>query len=114
MGYNLGLLLSMTFMMAVMLLSGDLVNMSQVHSFLDSIALTVSYKIQNEGVLSDSTKSFVIEHGANITVLNTETPSFGEVLKFKIYKNYQPMIIASGILTISVTRSALVGYYIMK
>lgn len=114
MAYKLGLMLSMGLMMAVLLLSGDLMTLTEVHSMLDAISLTVSYKIQSEGTISQATYKFVEDQGATLIPLNTQTPSFGDIVEYKICKQYQPMILSYDIIEVCVSRSAVVGYYLSR
>ncbi len=111
MAYKLGLLLSFVFMMSVMLFAGDLLCVSQIHSALDSIALTVSYRVAKEGMVSDETKDFVRNSGAEFIPVTSGTPSLGETYEFIIAKRYKPIIMSKNETVISVKRSTVIGFY---
>ena len=66
MAYKLGLMLSMVFLMAVMLLGGDIIAVSSIHSSLDALALVVSRNIGKEGCVSENTLFLVQEHQATL------------------------------------------------
>ena len=111
MAYKMGLLLSSVFMMAVFMFAGDLIGISEVHSYIDSIALNVAFKIASDGLISEKTRDYVSSTGATLYIVTTLNPSFGDIVKFKVSKNYKPLIIEEGEIVISVTRSTVVGYY---
>ena len=110
MSYKLGLLLSLVFLVVVFLFAGDMLCISAVRSDLDSIALTVSYRISMDGKVSEYTKKWVDECGATLT-LPYLTPRIGDIYTFEVSRKYQPIIISSEAMTITVKRSTIVGYY---
>ena len=110
MSYKLGLLLSLVFLMAVFLFSGDMLCISAIRSDLDSIALTLSYRISLDGRVSEETKQWVKDCGANLS-LPLQSPRIGDTYSFQVYKDYQPIIISSEAMRITVKRSTIVGYY---
>ena len=111
MSYKLGLLLSIPFLMMVLLLLGDLIDISLVRESLDSLATTVSYRIAYEGRLSQETKDFVARFDATVTLLDEKTPRIGDTVVFRLSKEYTPFIIDRIPIDVKVTRSCVVGYF---
>ena len=113
MSYKLGLILSLAFMMAVLLLSGDLMNVSIIHNSLNALGLTVSYRIAMDGRLSADTKSLIEEYGATIVFPLGEATSFriGDTVDYYLEKTYDPFVLRKEPMRISVRRSTVVGYY---
>ena len=66
MSYKLGLLLSIVFLMGVMFLAGDLINVSIIKNSLDSLALTVSYRISYDGMLTQDTRALIRSYQVKI------------------------------------------------
>ena len=110
MSYKLGLLLSLVFLVVVFLFAGDMLCISAIRSDLDSIALTVSYRISMDGKVSDETKKWVDQCGAKLT-LPYLAPRIGDIYSFEVSREYKPIIISSKAMTITVKRSTIVGYY---
>ena len=111
MSYKLALILSVPFLMMMFLFMGDLMNISILKSHLDSLAVTISYRISYEGRLSDGTKELASSTGVNVNVQGDETPKIGDTVIFVLEKEYQPLIMVNGPMTLRLTRSAVVGYY---
>lgn len=113
MSYKLGLILSIAFMMAVLLLSGDLLNVTVIHNSLNALGLTVSYRLSMDGRLTDETKNLVAEYGASIVLPQGEaTPwRIGDTVEYYLVKTYDPFVIRKDAMRISVRRSAVIGYY---
>lgn len=111
MSYSIGLTLSIVYMIAIMLLGGDIYCVTSIRNNLDALALTVSYRVSLDGRLSDDTVSFVESEGANIRSITTYTPSIGSTFVFEVYKEYEPMVMKKSAMEIVVRRSAVVGFY---
>lgn len=113
MSYKLGLLLSLSFLMAILLLSGDLLNVNIVKNALDSLATTVGYRISREGRISEATKTLVSSYQASIAVEGGSAASFriGDTVVYYISKDYDPFLLKKETMHIGVKRSAVVGYY---
>ena len=111
MSYNIGLMLSLVYMISILLLGGDVYCLTSIRNNLDAIALTVSYRISLEGRLSDSTVSLVESEGAFIRDLTHYTPPIGGTLIFEVYKEYEPLVIGKSAMEIVVRRTAVVGFY---
>ncbi len=111
MAYKLGLMLSLVFVMSVMLLGGDIVAISSIHSSLDALALVVARAIGKDGQVSSATYTLVRSHGVGIRTDSSKTPALGESLTFSLYKYYTSMVLSKKRLKITVKRSVIVGYY---
>ena len=114
MSYKLGLLLSISFMMAVLLLSGDLINVSIIKNSLNALGLTVSYRIAAEGHISSALLRLVDSYGASFTLEDGERQSMriGDTVTYSLSKDYDPFVLKKGVMNITVRRSAVIGYYI--
>lgn len=111
MSYSIGLLLSFFYMMATLLLGGDVYCLTSVRNNLDAIALTVSYRVSIEGRLSQDIVSFVEDEGAHIINITAYNPPIGGTLVFEVYKEYEPIIIQKSTMRVAVRRSTVVGFY---
>ena len=112
MAYKLGLMLSIVFVMSVMLLGGDIIGISSVHSSLDALALVVARAIGKEGKVSSSTLRLIRSYDAKISYDNSSrTPAVGEKLTFSLSQYYQTLVMSKDRLKITVTRTVIVGYY---
>ena len=111
MGYKLGLLLSSVFMMMVLLMAGDLFCISLIHSSLDSLSLTIAYRISYEGYISEETNKLAKEAGATLVVPASSSFRIGDVLEFSLNKSYKPLIISKNTIEMSLKRTTVVGYY---
>ncbi len=113
MSYKLGLLLSLTFMMAVILLAGDLLNLSTIQSGLDALGTVVGYRLSSEGTVSDATKELVSSYGATLTFEEGIRPPFriGDTVTFYLARDYEAFVISKQTMRVAIKRSAVVGYY---
>ena len=113
MSYKLGLILSLAFMMSVLLLAADLLNVAIIKNSLDALSLTVSYRIAQEGTLSNGTKQLISSYGARYRLEDGEREAFriGDTVTYFLEKDYQPFVLGKETRQISVRRSAVIGYY---
>ncbi len=111
MAYKLGLMLSMVFLISVMLLGGDIIAVSSIHSSLDALSLVISRNIGKDGYVSSLSESLAKEHGAVLVYESGRVPAVGESLTFLLQKEYATMVLSKDPLVISVKRTAIVGYY---
>lgn len=112
MGSKIGLLLSLIFIALFTAMGIDLLTLQYQLSSLDSISSNVSYFIAKNGVIDDA---FIdqIETNYNIrfTCLSNCNPAFGEMITYRLEKDYQPLIISNSPMTLKIVRSTMVGYY---
>lgn len=113
MSYKLGLLLSMVFLMSVLLLAGDLLNVAVIKNSLDALATVVSYRIAKEGQVSSDTRSLIESYGALFRLEDGERVAFriGDTVTYYLQKEYQPFVLQKEMMNVTVRRSALIGYY---
>lgn len=113
MSYKLGLLLSLTFLMSILLLSGDLVNITIIKNTLHSLSLIVSYRLQSEYQISSETKKLIESYGATYTLESVGRNAFriGETVTYYLRKDYAPFVLGREVMHVSVRRSAIIGYY---
>lgn len=113
MSYKLGLLLSMVFLMSVLLLIGDMTNLALLKNGLDSVALTISYRIAQDGYLSPACEELAGKYSANVAYEEGEIAShrIGDTVRFVVTREYAPLILSREPMTVAVHRSAVVGYY---
>lgn len=113
MSYKLGLLLSITFLMSILLLFGDLLNVSIIQNSLHSLSLVFSYRIQKEARITTELTSLVHSYGATYTVETGGRTAFriGETITYRLSKDYTPFIMRKGTMHVTVRRSAVIGYY---
>ena len=112
MSYNLGMIISMVFVVAFVLLGGDMYCLSSAYSALDNTSITVGYLIAKSGRV-DNEYLTNLESKYNITFenVNPSSPSPGEVVDFTIYRMYSPLVISTSQIKIVAKRSTVVGYY---
>lgn len=113
MSYKLGLLLSLTFLMSLLLMSADLMNVTIVKNALDSLATTVGYRISRDGRVSNATLDLIASYDATFTLEGGTATSFriGDTVVYFLTKDYDPFLIKKETMHIGVRRSAVVGYY---
>ena len=111
MAYKMGLLLSLSFLMAVLLLMADLSLLFGVRSSLDALALTISYRIAYEGRLTTQSRELVASYGAKVVMETKNALRIGDLAVFRLEKTYEPLLIAKDPITVTVRRSTVVGYY---
>ena len=112
MSYKLGLILSMVFVVAFLLLGADMMCLSAAYSQLDSASISIGYLIAKSGRVDEEFLN-VIETNYNVTFLDVSpsNPSYGDVVDFIIYRNYHPIIMSSDDIMLKAKRTTVVGYY---
>lgn len=112
MSYKIGLILSMVFVVAFLLLGGDMLCLSAAYSSLDSNSISIGYLIAKSGRVDTEYLSY-LEGSFNVTFLSI-SPSdanSGDVVEFTIYRMYDPLIISTGELRLTASRTTVIGYY---
>ena len=112
MSYNLGMILSMIFVVAFLLLGGDMMCLSMAYSQLDTKSITIGYLIAKSGRV-DQDFLTVIEQNYNVTFLNVSpaNPTYGDVVDFIIYQDYRPIIMSNEVIQLKAQRTTIIGYY---
>ena len=112
MSYKFGLLLSMIYVVLFSMFGLDLIVLQYGYGNLDAASIAISYQISQRGSVDDTFKQS-IESRYNVTFecLSNCTPIFGDIVEYKISKTVNTLIIHGKQTTISLYRSAVVGYY---
>jgi hypothetical protein len=111
-GSKIGLILSFLFVISVFFLGADLINTQIIYTNLDAVAMTAGHLIVENGGINEEI-SFFVERYANatITCTNNCTPRFGDTYIYTVATSYQPVIMSSEPLVISITRGVVIGFY---
>ena len=112
MSYNLGMILSMLFVVAFILLGGDMFAISTCYSNLDNTSIAIGYFIAKTG-RADRDYLAHLEEKYNVTFesISSTYPNPGDVVDFTIYRFYRPLIITTNNIKVVARRSTVVGYY---
>ena len=112
MSSKIGLILSMIFMIAFLLLGGDVLCLSATYSTLDSNSISIGYLIAKTG-RTDSEYLKYLEESFKVQFLSItpEDANNGDVVKFTIYKMFDPMLISSTPIKLTASRTTVIGYY---
>lgn len=112
MSSKLGTILSMIFVVAFFLLSGDMMCLSSMYSHLDATSITIGYVIAKQSNLSQSfIENIEEQYNVKFLTISPSHPTVGDVVDFVIYQNYQPMIISKDVVTVKARRTTVMGYY---
>lgn len=112
MGSKLGFILSMLFLVQLFALVGDLMSVQFIYTNLDSISVTAGYLISMKGEITDDVKNLVFNQtGASIVQIGETSHMVGEIIEYKIAKNYKAIIMYKEEIEIAVVRSIVIGYY---
>ncbi|MCQ2797010.1 MAG: hypothetical protein MJ241_00940 [Bacilli bacterium] len=110
MGSKLGFILTLFFIIEVIAYSGDLYSIQAIHSSLDAAALTIAKVISLEGTLTQEALSLIEKNKAVIGVENSYATRPGDVFVFTLSREYDPLVMSQSTVTVSVTRSTVIGY----
>ena len=112
MSYKLGMMISMIFVIAFLLLGGDMMCLSAAYSQLDATCISIGYVIAKSGRV-DNQFIAMLEENYKVTFLTItpSSPSVGDVVEFVIYRNYDPLIISNEPIQIKASRTTVIGYY---
>ena len=112
MSYNLGMIISMVFVVAFVLLGGDMYCLSSAYSALDNTSITVGYLIAKSGrVDNEYLSSLETKYKITFEDIDPQSPSPGDPVDFTIYRMYTPLVISTNQIKIVAKRSTVVGYY---
>lgn len=111
MSYKFGFILSLFFVIQILMLGGDIYALQLVHSHLDALGQTAAFRISQAGRIDEATRDWLTSKNVTVTCHLNCTPRFGDVLEFSLETTYDPLIISSETMTVSVMRSAVIGYY---
>lgn len=112
MSSKLGMILSMIFVIAFLLLGADMMCMSAAYSQLDSTSITIGYLLSKHGKVD---KKYINEleetYHIKFLTISPSSPSSGDVVDFVIYQNYDPIILSGDPIQLKASRSTIIGYY---
>ena len=112
MSSKLGLILSMVFVTLFFAMGLDMICVQVIYNDLDSKSVAISYQISQYGTINDEIKSSIeSKYHVRFTCIDNCSPKFGDVVTYQIAKDYRPIIIQKELMTISVERNAIIGYY---
>ena len=102
----------MLFVVMFFLFGTDLLCLQYLYSDLDSKGISIAYQIsKNSRIDEDFLELLSKKYNVSVTSDPSQSVDYGEVVTFKISDKYDPLIIASGEMNISITREAIIGYY---
>ena len=112
MSYNLGMIISMLFVVGFVLLGGDMFCIQSAYSNVDNASIAIGYLIAKSGRTDDEYLE-QLENKYNITFENISpsSPQVGEVVDFTIYRMYHPLVVSSNDIKLVASRSTVIGYY---
>lgn len=112
MSYNLGMILSMLFVVSFVLLGGDMFCIQSAYGSVDNASIAIGYLIAKSG-RTDNEFLLQLETKYNVTFenINPISPQIGEVVDFTIYRMYSPLILSSNEVKLVASRSTVIGYY---
>ena len=112
MSYNLGIIISMVFVVAFVLLGGAMFCLSSFYSNLDNTSIAIGYLIAKSGRADKEYISY-LETNYKVTFesITPASPTVGEVVEFTIYRMYRPLVISSNDIKVVASRSTVIGYY---
>ena len=112
MSSKLGLILSMIFVTLFFAMGLDLVCVQVIYNDLDAKSVAISYQISQYGTINNEIKAAIEnKYKVTFTCVDNCSPKFGDIVTYQIAKDYRPIIIQKELMTISVERSAIIGYY---
>lgn len=112
MSYNLGMIISMVFVVAFVLLGGDMFCLSSAYSSLDNTSIAIGYLIAKSGRTDQEYLSTLEEHyKVSFENISPSSPNVGDVVDFTIYKMYSPLVLSSNEMKLVAKRSTVIGYY---
>lgn len=99
-------------MIAFLLLGGDMLCLSATYSALDSNSISIGYLIAKTG-RTDTEYLAYLEQSFDVKFLSIspESPNSGDVVKFTIYKMFDPMFISTSSIKLTASRTTVIGYY---
>ena len=111
MGYKIGFLLSLIFIVQLFVIAGDITSIQIIYTNLDAVSVTAGQAISKYGGITENVIRLVEnEANAHIEAITTETPSFGSIYEYRIYTSYNAYVISKEPMEISISRSVVIGY----
>lgn len=112
MSSKIGTILSSLFIIIAFLLGCDLITIQYLYSDLDAKSVNISYLISREAHFDEAFKESIKEmFDVDFYCETTGIPAFGEKIKYVLSTKFDPLLIASESMAVSIERMAVVGYY---
>lgn len=112
MSSKVGTILSFIFVIMAFLFSFDLINVQYTYSDLDAMSVNISYLISRTSKMDRKFYRYLDERFDALIICDKEgVTAFGEEIEYVLERTIDPLIISKGSMTISIKRSAIVGYY---
>ena len=112
MSYKIGFILSLLFIVQLFVFAADLISIQMIYTNLDATSVTAANLISLSGGLNEIIENRVYnECGGYIEQIGDTPPLYGATYTFRIYKDYSPWVMSNKPMTISITRSVVIGYY---
>ena len=110
MSSKMGVFLSSIFIIVAFLFSFDIINVQYIYADLDAKSVNITYLISRAPKLdrffwTDINERYDVIVGCNKTGATT----FGE--EIDLSKTFQPLIMSNESMTVSIKRTAIVGYF---
>ena len=92
--------------------AGDMISLQFIYSDLDAKSVTISYLISENGTIDDNFINYVEEkYEIDFISVDNDSPLFGDEVTYVIAKNYKPLMMSKDIMTVSIKRTTVIGYY---
>ena len=102
----------MVFVCLFFLFSGDMISLQFIYSDLDAKSVTISYLISDHGALDENFINYVEDkYDVYFVSIDNYQPLFGDEVTYVIAKDYQPLMMSKDIMTVSIKRTTVIGYY---
>ena len=112
MSYKISFILSMVFVCMFFLFSGDMISLQFIYSDLDAKSVTISYLISDHGSLDSNFISYIEnKYQVDFVYADNYQPLFGDEVTYVIAKEYKPLAMSKDIITISIKRTTVIGYF---
>lgn len=112
MSYKVSFILSMIFVVMYFMFAGDMISLQFIYSDLDAKSVTISYLISENGTIDDNFINYVEEkYEIDFISVDNDSPLFGDEVTYVIAKNYKPLMMSKDIMTVSIKRTTVIGYY---
>lgn len=112
MSYKISFVLSMIFVVMFFLFAGDMISLQFLYSDLDAKSTTISYLISEHGTLDNEFISYIEDkYEVDFVYADNYQPLFGDEVTYVIAKSYKPLVMGKEVMTVSVERTTVIGYY---
>ena len=106
------MVLSMVFVVMFFLFAGDMVSLQYIYSDLDAKGTTISYLISKKGSLDEEFIDYIeVKYKVDFVTADNYSPLFGDEVTYVIAEEYKPLVMSRDIMTISIQRTTVIGYY---